>query len=75
MNRLVLFVALAVLCSCSRSGDADFINTSIGVEWNKATITHKELIDAGLIEMELSSTPTGWAAFTSAPGDNMACQP
>ena len=46
-----------------------------GVEWNKATITHKELIDAGLIEMELSSTPTGWAAFTSAPGDNMACQP
>ena len=29
-----------------------------GVEWNKPTITHEELINAGLIEMELSDTPT-----------------
>ena len=33
-----------------------------GKEWNKATITHEELVNAGLIEMELSDTPTKWAA-------------
>ncbi len=33
-----------------------------GKQWNKATITHEELVNAGLIEMELSETPTGWAA-------------
>lgn len=31
-----------------------------GKEWNKATITHEELVGAGLIEMELSDTPTEW---------------
>ena len=33
-----------------------------GKEWNNATITHDELVNAGLIEMELSDTPTRWAA-------------
>lgn len=32
-----------------------------GKQWDKATITHAELINAGLIEMELSDTPTEWA--------------
>lgn len=37
MNKSILCVALAVLCSCSHSGDADFVNTSIGVTDNRGS--------------------------------------